>query len=35
MSELVALETQAPKALYAMHDTRANVDAKPQLESDL
>ena len=35
MSELVALETQAPKALYAMDDTRANVDPKPQLESDL
>ena len=30
MSELVALETQAPKALYAMDDTRANVDPKPQ-----
>ena len=35
MSELVALETQAPKAGYAMDDTRANVDPKPQLESDL
>ena len=35
MSELVALETQAPKAGYAMDDARANVDPKPQLESDL
>ena len=35
MSELVALETQAPKAGYAMDDTRENVDPKPQLESDL
>ena len=35
MSELVALETQAPKAGYAMDDTRANVDPKPQLERDL
>lgn len=34
MPELVELETQAPKAGYAMDDVRANIDPKPQLESD-
>lgn len=34
MPELVSLETQAPKAGYAMDDTRENIDPRPQLESD-
>lgn len=34
MPTLVELETQAPKAGYAMDDTRANVSPRPQLESD-
>lgn len=34
MAEQAALETQAPKEGYVMDDTRANVDPKPQLESD-
>ena len=34
MPTTVAPETQAPKAGYAMDDVRANVEPKPQLESD-
>ncbi len=34
MTQTATLETQAPKAGYAMDDVRANVDPKPQLESD-
>ncbi|WP_290995702.1 SDR family oxidoreductase [Gordonibacter sp.] len=34
MPATATLETQAPKAGYAMDDVRANVDLKPQLESD-
>ncbi len=34
MPETAPLRTQAPKAGYAMVDVRANVDPKPQLESD-
>lgn len=34
MAPTATLETQAPKAGYAMDDVRANVDPKPQLESD-
>lgn len=34
MPAIATLETQAPKAGYVMDDVRANVDPKPQLESD-
>ncbi len=34
MTQTATLETQAPKALYDMDDARANVDPKPQIESD-
>lgn len=34
MTQTATLETQAPKAGYAMDDVRANVDPKPQIESD-
>lgn len=34
MTQSATLETQAPKAGYKMDDVRANVDPKPQLESD-
>lgn len=34
MTQSATLETQAPKAGYKMDDIRANVDPKPQLESD-
>ena len=34
MSDSALLETQPPKAGYAMDDTRENIDPKPQLESD-
>ncbi len=34
MTQTAMLETQAPKAGYAMDDVRANVDPKPQIESD-
>ena len=34
MTQTATLETQAPKAGYAMDDVRANVDPRPQLESE-
>ncbi|OUO89721.1 NAD(P)-dependent oxidoreductase [Gordonibacter sp. An230] len=34
MTQSATLKTQAPKADYKMDDARANVDPKPQLESD-
>ena len=34
MTQSATLETQAPKAGYKMDDVRANVDPKPQLESN-
>ena len=35
MPDTATLETQAPKAGYAMDDTRANIQPKPQLEAPL